>query len=207
MHCWRAASRGARLCARIAEADWGKARRWLLSATPLLYVGVVTLSAIWLGGELQYLSVVRSHWAGAGTNYDAARLVLVDITSLLSLHPLRDGDLGDLYGVSLAAGLPAILGVVLAWRDQRARVFVGLALLALVLLTWGDPYRPLFAIPGFAEFAVVPHRPLLLVFSVAIRRSCFQPVQAAEAARVSSHALRGGHPAQARRILAQSSCS
>lgn len=151
----------------LPRSESKRAWRWLLAVVPALYAGVVLLSTIWLGGEFQYLAVVRSHWAGAGTNFDAGRLTFLDITSLLSLHPLTNGDLGDLYGISLAVVIPAVLGLALAWRVQRARVLAGLALVCVALLTVTDLYRPLFAVPGFAEFAVVAHRPFLLLLSVA----------------------------------------
>ena len=141
-------------------------RQWLLVATPTIFAGVIVLSAFWLGAELQYLAVVRSHWAGAGTNFDPGRLLPIDLTSLLSLHPLVSGSVPDLYRISPAVLLPAILGAGLAWNSSRARVFLVIAVGCMLLLTVKDLYRPFFAIPGFAEFAVVAHRPIQLLLSV-----------------------------------------
>jgi hypothetical protein len=141
--------------------------RWLLVTVPALFMGIVLLSAFWLVAEVQYLAVVRSHWAGAGSSFDIQRLSEIDLASLLSLHPIQDGNLGDLYGVSLAVLLPAVLGVFLALRSGHARVFAGLAVIGIVFMTDRDLYRPFFVIPGFKEFGVVAHRPLQLLVTVA----------------------------------------
>jgi len=141
--------------------------RWLLIVVPALYIGIALLSAFWLGAETQYLAVVRSHWAGAGTSFDAARLSYYDLGSLLSLHPLRDRNVDDLYSVTPAVLLPAVLAIPLALRDARARLFLILGVLGIVLMTNRDLYRPLFVIPGFKEFGVVAHRPLQLLVIVA----------------------------------------
>jgi hypothetical protein len=148
----------------------GPARRvlsWLFVIVPALYLGIVLLSAFWLGGELQYLAVVRSHWAGAGSSFDPERLSQFDLGTILSLHPLRDGNVGDLYSVSPAVLLPALLGVPLAWRDARARLFLLLGVLGIVLMADRDFFRPFFVVPGFKEFGVVVHRPLQLLVAVA----------------------------------------
>jgi hypothetical protein len=150
------------------RASAGRAWRWLFVMAPLLSAGVLLLSAFWLGAELQYLAVVRSHWTGAGTNFDLGRLTPIDLGALLSLSPMRDGNLGDLYSFTPAALLPAILGVTLVVKDGRARVLVGLSLLGIAFMTFRDLYRPLFAVPGFSEFAVVAHRPLLLIAGVGV---------------------------------------
>ena len=141
---------------------------WLFAVVPALYAGILLLSAFWLAAEVQYLAVVRSHWAGAGTNFDLGRLTPIDLGSLLSLQPLRDGNLGDQYSFTPAALLPALLGVTLAVKDGRARLLVGLSVVGIALMTFHDLYRPLFAIPGFAEFAVVAHRPFQLLASIAV---------------------------------------
>jgi hypothetical protein len=142
--------------------------RWLFMVVPALCAAIVLLSAFWLVAEVQYLSVVRSHWAGAGTNFDPARLWPIDLGSVLSLQPLRDGNFGDLYSFTPAALLPALLGVTLVVRDGRARLLVGLSVVGIALMTFRDLYRPMFAIPGFAEFAVVAHRPPQLLASIAV---------------------------------------
>jgi len=153
----------------VPRSSMRRAWHWLLITVPVLLVGIAVLSAVWLGGELQYLAVVRSHWAGAGTSFDIQRLSQINLDSLLSLHPIQDGNLGDLYAVSPAVLLPALLGALLAWRgDGRARVFLGLAVLGMVFMVDRDLYRPLFLIPGFKEFGVVAHRPLQLLVSVAV---------------------------------------
>ena len=144
-----------------------RAWRWILAVVPALWVGVVLLSLFWLGAELQYLSVVRSHWAGAGTNFDINRLYEIDLSSLLSFSPLKPQDLGSLYSLSPAVLLPALAGSLLSLRDGRTRMFLALAVVSIVLMTVRDLYRPFFAVPGFAEFAVVAHRPFQLLASVA----------------------------------------
>jgi 6-pyruvoyl-tetrahydropterin synthase related domain len=151
----------------LPRASSGRAWRWVLTVVPPLYVGVALLSAVWLGGELQYLAVVRSHWAGAGSTLDLARLDRVDLGSLLSLHPLASGNVGDLFSVSSAVLIPAVLGSALAFTDGRARMFLGLAVLGVALLLFPELYGPLFAIPGFHEFGDVAHRPPQLLVSVA----------------------------------------
>jgi hypothetical protein len=140
---------------------------WLLVAVPALYLGIVLLSAFWLGAEIQYLAVVRSHWAGAGTNFDAGRLSQFDLGSILSLHPIRDGNVNDLYSVSPAVLLPAILGIPLAWRHARARMFLAVLVVGLVFMAFPDLLAPLFVVPGFKEFGVVVHRPFQLLLAVA----------------------------------------
>ena len=145
----------------------GRAWGWLSKVMPALVAGVILLSAFWLAGELQYLGVVRSHWPGAGTNFDPGRLMTIDIADLLSLHPLRDGNLGDLYSLSPAVLLPALVGLPLMRVSGRARVLTALCVLGIVMLPFKDIYRPFFAIPGFAEFAVVAHRPIQLLLAVA----------------------------------------
>jgi hypothetical protein len=140
---------------------------WLLMAVPALYVGIVLLSAFWLGAEIQYLAVVRSHWAGAGTSFDEGRLTFVDLAGILSLHPLRDRNVDDLYSVSPAVLLPALFAIPLAWRDARTRLFLILGVLGIVLMANRDLFSPFFAIPGFKEFGVVVHRPFQLLVAVA----------------------------------------
>lgn len=145
-----------------------RAWRWLFVVVPALCTGILLLSAFWLAAELQYLAVVRSHWAGAGSGFDPGRLTPIDLAALLSLHPIQDGNLGDLYSFTPAVLLPALLGLTLVGRDGRARLFVGLSVVGLALMSFRDLYRPLFIVPGFSEFAVVAHRPLLLLASIAI---------------------------------------
>ncbi|MFI5168480.1 MAG: hypothetical protein ACHQQS_17890, partial [Thermoanaerobaculales bacterium] len=87
----------------LPRASAGRAWRWLVFVVPVLCAGIVLLSAFWLGAELQYLGVVRSHWAGAGTNFDLGRLSPIDLGALLSLHPIQDRNLGDLYSFTPAA--------------------------------------------------------------------------------------------------------
>lgn len=152
----------------LPRASAGRAWRWIFLTAPLLCAAVLLLSAFWLGAELQYLAVVRSHWAGAGTNFDPARLTAVELGTLLSLGPMRDGNLGDLYSFTPAAVLPAVFGVTLVVRDGRTRVLVGLTVLGILFMSFRDLYRPFFALPGFSEFAVVAHRPLLLVAGVGV---------------------------------------
>jgi hypothetical protein len=139
--------------------------RWLFKVVPALYAGIVLLSAFWLGAELQYLAVVRSHWAGAGSSFDIGRLTPFDLSSILSLHPIRDLNIGDLYSISPAVLLPALLGSLLARKDGRVRMTLALFVFGIVFMVFRDLYRPVFVIPGFKEFGVVAHRPLeLLVF-------------------------------------------
>jgi hypothetical protein len=151
----------------VPRASGRRAWRWMLAVVPALWIGVVLMSAFWLGAELQYLGVVRSHWAGAGTNFDLDRLTPIDLSSLLSLSPLKPLDLGSLYSLSPAVLLPAIAGGLLSFRDGRARMFLALAVVSIVLMTVRDLYRPFFAVPGFAEFAIVAHRPFQLLASFA----------------------------------------
>lgn len=144
-----------------------RAWAWLLVAVPALYVGIVLLSAFWLGAEIQYLAVVRSHWAGAGTSFDAGRLSQFDLPSILSLHPIRDRNVNDLYSVSPAALLPAVLAIPMAWRDARARLLLVVLVLGTVLMAFPDLFSPFFVVPGFKEFGVVVHRPFQLLVAVA----------------------------------------
>ena len=152
----------------LPRASTRRAWRWLFLVVPVLCAGVLLLSAFWLGAELEYLAVVRSHWAGAGTNFDPGRLTPIDLGALFSLNPLRDGNVGDLYSFTPAALLPAILGATLVVKDGRARVLVGLSVFGIVFMSFRDLYRPLFAVPGFAEFGVLAHRPPLLIASVTL---------------------------------------
>src|ERR1700716_92377 len=142
--------------------------RWILAVVPRLWIGVALLSMFWLGGELQYLSVVRSHWAGAGTNFDINRLWPISLSTELSLNPFKAQDLGSLYSLSPAVLWPALLGVAISFRDPKVRMFVVLAVASILLMTARDLYRPLFAIPGFAEFGVQAHRPFQLLSSFAV---------------------------------------
>ncbi|HXJ47692.1 MAG TPA: hypothetical protein VNF91_00870 [Candidatus Acidoferrum sp.] len=144
-----------------------RAWSWVLVATPAAVGGIVLLSAFWLGAELQYLAVVRSHWAGAGTSFDPGRLSAFDVAGILSLHALRDGNVSDLYSVSPAVLLPALLSIPLAWHEARARILLFLGVLGVVFMADRDLYRPFFLIPGFKEFGVVAHRPLQLLVAVA----------------------------------------
>jgi len=152
----------------LPRASAKRAWRWLFVVAPVLCAGIVLLSAFWLGAELQYLAVVRSHWAGAGTNFDINRLTPIDLGALLSLHPIQDGNLGDLYSFTPAALLPGVLGLALIVSDGRTRVLFALSLVGIALMAFRELYRPFFAIPGFSEFAVVAHRPLLLIASVGV---------------------------------------
>jgi hypothetical protein len=152
----------------IPRASSRRAWRWLLVCVPMLWGGVVLLSLFWLGAELQYLSVVRSHWAGAGTNFDINRLWPIALSDLLSISPLKTQDLPALYSLSPAVLLPALLGAMAAFRNGKARLFLALAAASIVLMTFRDLYRPFFGVPGFAEFAVVAHRPFQLLASFAV---------------------------------------
>jgi hypothetical protein len=152
----------------VQRATVGRAWRWLFVLVPAVLASIIVLSAFWLGAEVQYLAVVRSHWAGAGTDFNPARLLPIDFGSLLSLQPMRDGNLGDLYSFTPAALLPAGLGLLLVSNESRARVLVGLGVFGMAFMTFRDLYRPLFAFPGFSEFAVVAHRPLQLLASIAV---------------------------------------
>jgi hypothetical protein len=164
-----------------------RALRWILGVVPTLWIGVVLLSMFWLGAELQYLSIVRSHWAGAGTNFDSNRLWPIDISDLLSVSPLKTQNLRALYSLSPAVLLPALLGAGFAFRDGRARMFLGLTGMSLVLMASHDVYRPFFAIPGFAEFAVVAHRPFQLLASFAA--PALAAIGVIEVARLATNAL------------------
>ncbi len=151
----------------IPGAAKRRAWTWFMVATPALWAGVVLLSAFWLGAELQYLAVVRSHWAGAGSNFDVNRLSGFDLGSILSLLPIRDRNLNDLYSVSPAVLLPGLLAIPLAFRAGRARLFLFLGVLGVAFMADRDLFRPFFVIPGFKEFGVVAHRPLQLLVAVA----------------------------------------
>jgi hypothetical protein len=136
-----------------------------LVVAPVLWIGVALLSMFWLVAEIQYLSVVRSHWAGPGTNFDIDRLQPLRLSDMLSLGPIRNQDLGSLYSLSPAVLLPAVFGAIVAVRDARARMFLGIAIASIVLMVFRDLYRPFFVIPGFAEFGVQVHRPFQLMAS------------------------------------------
>ena len=151
----------------LGRSSARRAWTWVLLVVPVLFLGIGLLSAFWLGAELQYLAVVHSHWAGAGTSFDINRLSPFALSGILSLQPLRSGSVDDLYSVSPAVLLPALLAIPLAWRDGRARLFLVLFLIGIVLMTDRELYRPLFFIPGFKEFGVVAHRPLQLLIIVA----------------------------------------
>ena len=152
----------------IPRASAPRMWRWILVVVPALWIGVALLSMFWLGSELQYLSVARSHWAGAGIDFNINRLSPIPLSDVLSLRPLDPQDLGALYSFSPASLLPALLGVGAAFRSGRARIFLCVAVVAIALMTFRDLYRPFFVVPGFAEFAVVAHRPFLLLASVAV---------------------------------------
>lgn len=181
----------------IPRASARRPWRWMLAVVPVLWIGVAVLSMFWLGGEVQYLSVVRSHWAGAGTNFDVNRLTPIALSDLLSLSPLTTQNLGALYSLSPAVLLPALLGAAVALVDGRARLFLGLAIVSIALMTFRDLYQPLFAIPGFAEFAVVAHRPFLLLASFAV--PTLAVIGLFEAPRLLSTLVSGWWPTVARR--------
>jgi hypothetical protein len=151
----------------LPRQEAGRAWSWVLLVVPFLFLGIGLLSAFWLGAELQYLAVVRSHWAGAGTSFDINRLSPFALSGILSLQPLRSGNVDDLYSISPAVLLPALLAIPLVWKDGRVRLFLVLCVLGIVLMTDRDLYRPLFFIPGFKEFGVVAHRPLQMLVIVA----------------------------------------
>jgi hypothetical protein len=152
----------------IPSASAKRARRWLVAVVPVLWVAIAVLSLFWLGGEIQYLNVVRSHWAGAGTNFDINRVTPIALSDLLSLNSLQPQDVPALYSLSLAVLLPALIGAVSILWNGRARMLLALAIVSIVLMAFRDLYRPLFVIPGFSEFAVVAHRPFQLLASVAV---------------------------------------
>jgi hypothetical protein len=152
----------------IPRASAQRAWRWILGVAPALWIAVALLSMFWLGGEIQYLSVVRSHWAGAGTAFDIDRLWPIALSDLLSLNALKTQDLQSLYALSPAVLLPALLGAASAVWNGRARVLLSLAIVSIVMMAFRDLYRPFFVVPGFAEFAVVAHRPFQLLASVTV---------------------------------------
>lgn len=150
----------------LPRASAGRALRWVLAIVPTLFVGILLLSLFWLGAELQYLSVVRSHWAGPGTAYDPGRLTAFSLGQLLSLHPIRTGTGDDLYSLSPAVTLPALLSLPLIRSEGRVRLWWGLGLVSLLFMADRDLFAPFFVLPGFKEFGVVVHRPLQLLLTV-----------------------------------------
>jgi hypothetical protein len=146
----------------------GSGRRWVLAALPMLMLGTLVLEAIWIVPSAEFLAVTGARSPAAG--FTLSSLSLLNVQSLLQFGPLGDASAGDRLSLSPAVTLPALIGVLWAWRDGRARVFAVLAGTGLLFMTQAWIEAPLSIVPSAQLFLEVVKRPMavILEFSVPI---------------------------------------
>jgi hypothetical protein len=134
-------------------------KRWVLAMTPTLWVVSGLLAAFWLFPIRDYLGFIATR--SPSLMFNAADLSLLHLDTVLQLHPLSP-NAGDRYSLTPAVTIPAVLGVVAAIWERRARVLAILVGLALVFGTQAWALAPLGLIPNAQQFTGVVHRPAVL---------------------------------------------
>jgi hypothetical protein len=165
-----AANRG-----RVADAERrpasffgypGSRRRWWLAVVPTLALGTLVLELIWILPSFDFLAVTGARSPSAGFTLSA--LSLLNPRSLLQLGALGSGSANDRLSLSPAVTLPALVGVLWAWRDGRARAFSVLAGIGLLFMTQAWIEAPLSFIPSAQLFLEVVKRPIAVVLEFAV---------------------------------------
>lgn len=118
---------------------------WLLLTAPLLVGGTFLLTAFWSLPQQEYLSFIASRVPPRAFEPGLFNVWTVD--QIFGLHPTRPDVLFDRTTITPAVWIPALVGVVAAAWNARARVMVGLVLFgvltmvttALEALTWWSP--------------------------------------------------------------------
>ncbi len=153
---------------RLVLGPPGSGRRWWLMACPMLMLGTLALESIWVVPSAEFLVVTGARSAAAG--FTLSSLSLLNVQSLLQFSPLGSNSAGDRLSLSPAVTIPALLGVLWAWRDGRARVFSVLAGVGLLFMTQSWIEAPLSIVPSAQLFLEVVKRPMavILEFSVPI---------------------------------------
>jgi hypothetical protein len=160
---------------RVAESDRGSVslfghpgsrRRWWFAVVPTLALGTLGLELIWILPSFDFLAVTGSRSPSAGFTLSA--LSLLNLQSLLQLHPIGFASASDRLSLSPAVTLPALVGVLWAWRDGRARVFSVLAGIGLLFMTQAWIEAPLSFIPSAQLFLEVVKRPIAVVLEFAV---------------------------------------
>ena len=141
----------------VVPAD--RRKRWLLAVTPALWALAGLLAVFWLFPIRDYLGFIASRTPSLAFN--ASDLSLLHLDTVLQLHPLSPNS-GDRYSLTPAASIPAVLGLVAAVWERRARVLAMLVGLALVFGTQGWALAPLGLLPNAQQFTGVVHRPAVL---------------------------------------------
>jgi hypothetical protein len=134
-------------------------RRWLIAVTPALWAVSGMLALFWLFPIRDYLGFIGTR--SPSLQFNPADLSLLHLDTVLQLHPLSPAS-GDRYSLTPAASIPALLGVVAAVWERRARVLVLLVGLALVFGTQAWALAPLGLLPNAQQFTGVVHRPAVL---------------------------------------------
>jgi hypothetical protein len=144
----------------------GSRRRWWLAVVPMLALGTLVLELIWILPSFDFLAVTGTRSPSAGFTLSA--LSLLNLQSLLQLHPIGFASASDRLSLSPAVTLPALVGVLWAWRDRRARVFSVLAGIGLLFMTQAWIEAPLSFIPSAQLFLEVVKRPIAVVLEFAV---------------------------------------
>lgn len=134
-------------------------KRWVLAITPALWALSGLLAMFWLFPIRDYLGFIGTH--SPSLVFNAADLSLLHLDAVLQLHPLSPNS-DNRYSLTPAASIPALLGVVAAIWERRARVLVILVGLALVFGTQAWALAPLGLIPNAQQFTGVVYRPAVL---------------------------------------------
>ncbi|MFI5287694.1 MAG: hypothetical protein ACHQ4F_15445 [Candidatus Dormibacteria bacterium] len=144
----------------------GSRRRWWMAAVPMLVLGTLALELIWILPSVDFLVVTGARSPSAG--FTLSSLSLLNLPSLLQLGPLGYRSAADRLSLSPAVTLPALVGVVWAWRDGRARVFAVLAGAGLLFMTQAWIEAPLSIVPSAQLFLEVVKRPMAVLLEFAV---------------------------------------
>ena len=134
-------------------------KSWLFAVTPGLLLVSGLLAMFWVFPIRDYLGFIASR--SPALVFNPADLSLLHLDTVLQLHPLSPNS-DDRYSLTPAASIPALLGLVAAIWERRARVLVVLVAFALVFGTQGWALAPLGLIPNAQQFTGVVHRPAVL---------------------------------------------
>jgi hypothetical protein len=132
----------------LAQGGRRAGARWLFVMTPVLGIGAVALCAFWAVPLEAWLGVVGSRQPAPV--YSSGLFHLWTVSQVLELNPLQLTGFTDIYArtsLTPAVWLPAVLGIVYALWDRRARVFSLLVGFGLLTMTAHWLYALLYPVP------------------------------------------------------------
>src|SRR5439155_23722265 len=109
-----------------ALASGARWPRWLLVATPALGGTALLVQLFWIGPFVDFHAFINSH--SPPMVYNPEQAVLLPLQKLFALSPLGPhNDHDERLSLAPVAALAALMGVVFAVRDRRARVATAVA--------------------------------------------------------------------------------